>query len=231
MSAVALRTGGDLLVGSQLYGLAARLLADPTRALDGDALDRLEHLASGSTGLGRIGSAVAKVRTVLRDVPRTRRAVAQEHTELVLKGAVAAHEASYVPAMQGLTALADVSGFLRAFGVRAAGERPDHMVAELEFLALLSLKESVALGSDRPDEAAVCREAHAAFLRDHLGRWLGAYRGALAERAPGSLVLALVDVARSVVDTDVAALGVVPEQIAEVPRVGDEAPPTCGVVG
>ena len=231
MRHAALQTGGDLLVRSQLYGLSARLLADPTRVLDTDPLEHLERLARGSAEFDRIGSAVTNVRAVLREAPRTRRAVAQEHTEFSVKGVVPAHEASYVPAMQALTTLADVSGFFRAFGVRSTGERPDHLVAELEFLALLCLKESVALGNARADEAAICREARASFLRDHSGRWVGAYRAALAERAPRTLVLALVDVARAVVETDVVALGVVPEEIAEVPRVGDAAPPTCGVVG
>ena len=73
--------------------------------------------------------------------------------------------------------MADVAGFYKAFGVAVderseGGERVDHITAELEFMNLLAVKESLALQEEGEGEhAAVCRDASRAFLRDHLGRW------------------------------------------------------------
>jgi DMSO reductase family type II enzyme chaperone len=71
--------------------------------------------------------------------------------------------------------LADIAGFYRAFGVEVepGGERPDHITAELEFMHLLAVKEAVAADEEGDAErAAICRDAAASFLRDHLGGWV-----------------------------------------------------------
>jgi DMSO reductase family type II enzyme chaperone len=70
--------------------------------------------------------------------------------------------------------MADVAGFYKAFGVEvgSSGERSDHITAELEFMNLLAVKESVALQQEGEGEhAEICRNASRAFLRDHLARW------------------------------------------------------------
>ena len=71
--------------------------------------------------------------------------------------------------------MADVAGFYKAFGVEVdpSGVRADHIAAELEFMNLLAVKESVALQQEGEGEHAhVCRDASRTFLRDHLGRWV-----------------------------------------------------------
>jgi len=215
----------DALVQSQLYALAARALADPDRLATGDPVSDLERVASGP-----VAQAAAATRSLLRERAPTRRGLSQEYTELFLKGTVSPYESSYVPSMQGLATLADVSGFLRAFGLKPRTDRADHVVSELELLAFLCVKEGVALGSGEAPQARLCHEARAAFLRDHAGRWLPAYQRALAARAPRSIYTSLVDLVRMIVETDAAAVGVSPEEIQEVPSVGDASPPTCGVV-
>lgn len=69
--------------------------------------------------------------------------------------------------------MADVAGFYKAFGVEvgAAGERADHISAELEFMHLLAVKESIALQEPTAEHAEICRDASRSFLRDHLTRW------------------------------------------------------------
>jgi TorA maturation chaperone TorD len=73
--------------------------------------------------------------------------------------------------------MADVAGFYKAFGVvvdegSEGGERVDHITAELEFMNLLAVKESLALQEKgEGTHAKTCRDASRAFLRDHLGRW------------------------------------------------------------
>ncbi len=81
----------------------------------------------------------------------------------------AAYSAKHV--YQEVGELADISGFYQAFGLEIAGERPDELAAELEFCALLALKEGVAREAGDREGARVCRDASRLFLHDHLGRW------------------------------------------------------------
>jgi hypothetical protein len=80
--------------------------------------------------------------------------------------------------------MADVGGFYKAFGVEVGegGERVDHITAELEFMNLLAVKESIALQEEGQGEhARICRDASRAFLRDHLVRWAPRLGESLAE--------------------------------------------------
>jgi TorA maturation chaperone TorD len=80
--------------------------------------------------------------------------------------------------------MADVAGFYRAFGVKVdpSGDRVDHIAAELEFMNLLAVKESIALQQEGEGEHAhVCRDASRSFLRDHLGRWVRTFAEKLGD--------------------------------------------------
>lgn len=93
---------------------------------------------------------------------------------------------------EGLTRtyeLADIAGFYRAFGVEVTPgtERVDHVAAELEFMHLLALKEALAEESGESERASVCRDAAAAFLRDHLGRWSAKLHAQLREEPSGEV--------------------------------------------
>jgi nitrate reductase assembly molybdenum cofactor insertion protein NarJ len=96
--------------------------------------------------------------------------------------------------------LADVQGFYEAFGFGQSARHPDlpdHLCAELEFLSLLLLKEAYARHGDWPRRAALTRAAAAAFLRDHLGRWIPSLARAIAEHdaEPYASLAALLDAA------------------------------------
>ena len=84
--------------------------------------------------------------------------------------------------------LGDIRGFYEAFGVRPrpGGERPDHLACELEFLALLAIKEATAIAVGDTDRAAICVAAAARFVEDHPGRWVAALAARIASRARGS---------------------------------------------
>lgn len=89
--------------------------------------------------------------------------------------------------------MADVAGFYKAFGVAVdeaseGGERVDHITAELEFMNLLAVKESLALLEEGEGvHARTCRDASRAFLRDHLGRWAPRLGECLAETGKDEL--------------------------------------------
>ena len=112
--------------------------------------------------------------------------------------------------------LGDLAGFYAAFGLRPApsGERPDHVSCELEFLAVVALKEAYARARGDDALAGIAREASAAFLRDHLGRWLPAFAALAAQRAPGSGYGALAALTARVGADHAAELCVAPDRLA-----------------
>lgn len=83
--------------------------------------------------------------------------------------------------------LADITGFYQAFGLEVstgAGERPDHITVEAEFLYVLLAKEAAALYQENSEGAEVCRDARRKFFQEHVGWWLPAFAQALSRVAP-----------------------------------------------
>ncbi len=101
-----------------------------------------------------------------------------EYLRVFERGAVPPYEASHsgsAPQPLGgpnVQTIADVAGFYRAFGFEARGERPDHLSAQLEFLALVCVLEAHAHLAGLREEADVCARARQTFLKDHLS-WVG----------------------------------------------------------
>ena len=107
--------------------------------------------------------------------------------------------------------LADVTGFLRAFGLGvdpARHERVDHVSCECEFLAFLALKEIWA--HDRGENATLVetRRATKLFLRDHLARFAPAFGRRLADMDPAGFYGNLGRLLRCLVRGDCARLGI-----------------------
>ncbi len=132
--------------------------------------------------------------------------------------------------------LADLAGFYAAFGLRPApsGERPDHVACELEFLAILALKEAYARARGDDALSHVARDGATAFLRDHLGRWAPAFATLAAERAPGSGYAVLAALMSRLVADHAAELGVAPDRLQPGDLRPIEAEPdgfafACGV--
>ncbi|MEO8269724.1 MAG: molecular chaperone TorD family protein [Aureliella sp.] len=83
------------------------------------------------------------------------------------------NQASYIRRDKGKI-LGDVSGFYNAFGWRAGldtGERPDHLLCQLEFVGML-----LALASRAPDldSKEIVTEALSKFAREHMHDWIPA---------------------------------------------------------
>lgn len=183
------------LFASAAGGPAARQTIEELRT----ALERLGH-REALARLGEITGEIAK--TGAQDEERWR----DEHLRLFIKGEAPPYEASYepssvptaVPLGRGVHQLADVAGFYRAFGFEVQGERPDHLVAELEFVALLCVKEAFARLSRDPEGAEVCAEARAKFLDQHLRPWLPAFHARVAESARDPLFVLLAALVMSV---------------------------------
>ncbi len=81
------------------------------------------------------------------------------------------NEAGYIRRDKG-SIIADVCGFYNAFGWTAAartGERPDHLLVELEFAAMLLVMSARA---ETRGQTEVTEKALADFTRHHLSDWL-----------------------------------------------------------
>ena len=123
--------------------------------------------------------------------------------------------------------LADVAGFYRAFGVREDGERPDHVSAELEFLHLLAYKSVWADSGGDETHAETCREAEAAFLRDHVLRWVPGFATRAATLAGTETYAAAGRLLRALLDAEAARLGLeIPEDAPPPPPATEDDPPS-----
>jgi TorA maturation chaperone TorD len=115
----------------------------------------------------------------------TEDAETEYHRLLGGSGAVPDCESDYAVAGLGGKGplVADVAGFYAAFGYPGPASvplQPDHVSAELDFLAFLGLKTSYARNAGMTRERATCERAAGAFLEDHLGPFLEAFLARLA---------------------------------------------------
>lgn len=81
------------------------------------------------------------------------------------------NEAGYIRRDKGAI-IGDICGFYNAFGWTAAasnGERPDHLLVELEFAAMLLVMSACAETSEQSD---ITETALADFTRHHMSDWL-----------------------------------------------------------
>lgn len=140
-------------------------------------------LHEGIERLGGDGASLTDAQTELED----------EYSSLfghAVRGACPPYELEYGPGeiVQRAPDLADIAGFYAAFGLEMApdSDRPDHIMAECEFMSALCFKEAAAGEADSMEHVEQCQAAQRAFLRDHLSFWLPAFSRRLGELArPG----------------------------------------------
>ncbi|MDR7417142.1 MAG: molecular chaperone TorD family protein [Armatimonadota bacterium] len=167
-----------LLLRALAYGALARLFSPFSDGeIPAEALSRLQEAVEGL----EMEEPATHLRALRADAEQDPEGYRTEYLRLFVRAEAPPYEASTGTSAgasggPNLQLLADVAGFYRAFGFEARGERPDHLAAELEFLALLCLLEARALLAGQPEEARVCAEARASFLRDHLLTWLPTFQ-------------------------------------------------------
>lgn len=133
--------------------------------------------------------------------------------------------------------LADLAAFYRAFGLEIAddaGERPDHICVELEFMSVLAAKEAWAREHQFDAEPlAVVHDAQKQFLREHLGHWAPAFTRRLEREAGPGPLAALARFTREFVLSECARFGVRPGSEDLLLRPVDEAAESlctaCGI--
>lgn len=168
----------NLLLRARGVGLCAHLLGDRMRPEAVDAAN--EELRDVLAAL-HLDDVIPLLDSLGKD------AVADSMKTLA-RGEISPYEGGYeagAGAAGGVTfRLADISGFYRAFGFEVSGDRPDHIVPELEFVALLCAKEAYARLAGEEEGARVCGEARRKFLTEHLCEWLPEFSQRISERGP-----------------------------------------------
>jgi nitrate reductase assembly molybdenum cofactor insertion protein NarJ len=112
-------------------------------------------------------------------------------------------------------ALADIAGFYLAFGFGVdphAPDLPDHLGAELEFLATLLIKLAYAERGGWTPARRIVRDALRAFLTDHLG-WTAGLEDALRLQTDPEPWLTLVQALRPVVAAEARRLRAAPARV------------------
>ena len=87
------------------------------------------------------------------------------------------NETAFVRRDKGVI-ISDICGFYRAFGFEPnnkSGEKADHLVCELEFIAVLLVMLGEAERADDTSNATIVESALRSFLSDHLGDWIALF--------------------------------------------------------
>jgi TorA maturation chaperone TorD len=213
----------------QALGRAAiyRVLGAAFAPLDRGQLDALAESASAVAGgtavrrelpVERLAESLSAWASAARAADPD--AVAEERVFLFDRGSrCPPYEAAWddAPQLGGKAALlADIAGFIAAFGVLPAEACPDvedHIATECELMSVLALKEACALAEGETDGLDITRRAQQAFIADHLGRWAVAFAAALREATPLPYYSALAEVLDRWVEADAERLGVVPVRV------------------
>jgi TorA maturation chaperone TorD len=209
------------------------LLSEAAALLRNEPAAAAEELALGEYPLARLDPAAIVAR-----LPKSRTALNELYEAtfgLLDSSTCPPHESDYINekfTFQRSHALADVSGFYRAFGLEPSPrrrERHDHIVLELEFMALLLGLESRASQSDDAEgaeRASICRDAARRFLREHLAWWTPAFGRLLGRVNPGGYYESVGVLLGSLIAAERTLCGVEPPRVGAAPS-SLERPEEC----
>lgn len=225
------------LARARLARFLAELLADAPAA----ALRRLAQpdvraeITHASAALGLAPALVDQVFDRLRR-PAALLASRARHLGHTVRSACPAYELEYGRAevFQQASSLADLAGFYAAFGYTPDGplaERPDHVVAQCEFLSDAALKQLLAAHRAAVDAAAICLDAQRRFLADHAARWMPAFFERLRRAEPDGPLAPVAELGRALLSDWCAAFDLKPgpHWLELRPIEPDDVSISCGV--
>lgn len=204
-----------LVAGSRLMGLLSALLAETLGKCDPAfvrsecdiLLELFEILGNPVAGLPELVEKIKAVTATTR--------ISEAYTDTfghIPAGTRSPYETSYAGpnAFAQSQTLADITGFYKAFGVKASldyGERPDHLGVELEFLALLNHKEALAKDKGDGEAASICRSARKRFVEEHIGKWAPVLFERLEKESPSDLYRTAGALGKMAMNREIETLG------------------------
>lgn len=129
--------------------------------------------------------------------------------------------------------LADISGFYKAFGLEPdhaeAHEMLDHLAVELEFYALMLMKEHTLSENQIWQGAEIVNDGRRKFLESHLGRFVVAiadHPRVLSDEVYGPVLSWIAELVRQ----ECEAVGATPAPLEFFPESPDAEDSSCGAV-
>lgn len=121
------------------------------------------------------------------------------------------------PSLQQNIELSKIGGFYKAFGLEmqdTAGERLDHIAAELEYMRFLCYKEAYGIEHRHaPEQIVIGTDAQKKFLREHLGKWAPLFAQRLKRQAGDGYYGALADILERFIGCELDYLKVSPQRL------------------
>jgi len=155
-----------------------------------------------------------------------------EEYHRLFEGSVACpiNESGFVRRDKGAV-LSDIAGFYRAFGFsisQKTGEKADHLIGELEFVAILLIMLAMA---KEPEKTRTTYEALSAFSFDHLDEWLPSFCDRLTQTTVLPIYQQLAQLLQSTW-SGIVATNHLPHQERDMGELSekDETPYECGMV-
>jgi len=211
---------------AQAFRALARAFGPPN---DRERL-QIELGALGARAQAPVASAVARALEALSAAPPD---LADTYERLFGgRGGIPIRESAYADGrVVAPTELADLRGFLRAFGLEEVGALADHLASECELASALALKEGWARSQGWDERAEITREAYEHLLEDHLLRWGPRFAGCVRGAEAPPFYAAAAEALAAFLAEEALRLGVEPGEARGGPPVplSDEA--GCGGCG
>lgn len=168
-----------MLMNADLYRLIANCFAYPDK-------ERLFNIKEMAMGLHQVGYPDESINNMLLSLAESANEdeVLSAFTNIFVRGGVALSETHL---LQKYNSVSDANAFYNAFGFTPkTGENPDSIMYQLEFLALLLVKNVIA--SDE-ESRSVTKDAYRKFLEEHTGEFALALAKRLREGEAGPFFL------------------------------------------
>lgn len=145
------------------------------------------------------------------------------YSDLFLKGAVPLNESSCTPRFE---TVADAAGFYKAFGLNPeAGDTPDALPYELEFMSILCLKIAQAPDDEKKE---IAQDAYRKFLDDHLLDFVKKFCAKLERHSAGSFYGTAAQILESLVLKEAQRRGLPERPLPlDLPILNSDEPVDC----